>query len=176
MTCHIFGGIKDIRFPSSFDGIWKPDVLLYNSVDENFDTMYKSNLVVYNTSVVNWIPPAILKFSCMGMSVTWFPFDDQLCELKFSSWTYHGLAVNLTIEYPKGEDYGKFFIQFLNTVDSLEHHMDLSTYIVNGEWDLISTKSKRSVDYFTCCPEPYTTIMYHMHMRRRTLYYGMHCI
>uniref|UniRef100_A0A914Y6N4 Neurotransmitter-gated ion-channel ligand-binding domain-containing protein n=1 Tax=Panagrolaimus superbus TaxID=310955 RepID=A0A914Y6N4_9BILA len=59
-----YGGITDVRFPGSLDQIWKPDVLLYNSADENFDTTFKSNQLVYHTGEVNWIPPGILKFTC----------------------------------------------------------------------------------------------------------------
>lgn len=51
--------------------------------------------------------------------------------------------------------------------------MDLSTYLVNGEWQVISTNAKRVVSYYKCCPEPYPTVNYYLHIRRRTLYYGM---
>lgn len=71
-----YGGVTDVRFPVG--RIWKPgspipclaailislpmvDVLLYNSADSNFDSTYPSNLVVYSSGLVNWIPPGILK-------------------------------------------------------------------------------------------------------------------
>lgn len=109
-----YGGIRDIRFPGSSDHIWKPDILLYNrqgtkhakglvltkihfSAAEDFDSTFKSNLVVYNTGDVTWIPPGVLKFVCQ-LDVTWFPFDDQMCELKFGSWTFHGNAIDLQID------------------------------------------------------------------------------
>ncbi len=39
-----FGGIGDIRLPPKM--VWVPDVLLYNSVDESFDSTYPSNVIV----------------------------------------------------------------------------------------------------------------------------------
>ncbi|RCN45846.1 hypothetical protein ANCCAN_08143 [Ancylostoma caninum] len=52
------------------------------------------------------------------------------------------------------------------------HSMDLSTYVVNGEWTIISSPAVREVTYYKCCPEPYPTVKYYLHIRRRTLYYG----
>lgn len=55
----------------------------FYSADDNFDSTFKSNLLVYSNGEVNWIPPGILKFSCK-LDITWFPFDDQICGLKVS--------------------------------------------------------------------------------------------
>ena len=41
-----WGGVDTIRVP--IDDIWKPDVLLYNSISEAFDTAYRSNAVIYS--------------------------------------------------------------------------------------------------------------------------------
>ena len=37
------------------------------------------------------------------IDITWFPFDDQECELKFGSWTYQAGALNLTLTTDKGD-------------------------------------------------------------------------
>ena len=37
--------------------------------------------------------PGIFKSSC-PIDITWFPFDDQNCEMKFGSWTYNGFKVS----------------------------------------------------------------------------------
>ena len=34
----------------------------------------------------------IFMSSC-PIDITWFPFDDQNCEMKFGSWTYNGFKV-----------------------------------------------------------------------------------
>ena len=37
--------------------IWTPDLLLYNSANENFDSKYPSNIIIYNNGKVEQIPP-----------------------------------------------------------------------------------------------------------------------
>ncbi len=44
---------------------------------------------------VAWNYPAILKTTC-SIDVTYFPWDQQKCYLKFGSWTYDGSKVDLT--------------------------------------------------------------------------------
>ena len=48
--------------------------------------------MVYNTGACTYIPPGIFKSTCK-IDITWFPFDDQQCDLKFGSWTYSGWQV-----------------------------------------------------------------------------------
>ena len=45
------------------------------------------------------------------MDITWFPFDQQSCELKFGTWTYSGTYVNLTL---KGDsaDISQYSVRF----------------------------------------------------------------
>uniref|UniRef100_A0A0R3RWT7 Acetylcholine receptor subunit alpha-type acr-16 n=1 Tax=Elaeophora elaphi TaxID=1147741 RepID=A0A0R3RWT7_9BILA len=155
-----YDGIKDLHFPGDNSRIWRPDILLYNSADDNFDSTFKSNLLVYSNGEVNWIPPGILKFSCK-LDITWFPFDEQICGLKFGSWTHNGFALDLQIDADDSNS---------------THQMDISDYVLNGEWDLIATPAVRNVKRFVCCPEPYPTITFYMHIRRRTLYYGFNLL
>ncbi|VIO97033.1 Uncharacterized protein BM_BM2680 [Brugia malayi] len=155
-----YGGIKDLHFPGDNSRIWRPDILLYNSADDNFDSTFKSNLLVYSNGEVNWIPPGILKFSCK-LDITWFPFDDQICGLKFGSWTHNGFAIDLQIDADDSNS---------------THQMDISDYVISGEWDLIATPAVRNIKRFVCCPEPYPTITFYMHIRRRTLYYGFNLL
>ncbi|EPB68586.1 Cation transporter family protein [Ancylostoma ceylanicum] len=156
-----FDNISSVRFPGDEQQIWQPDILLYNrhailrltqklaqiyregnlkSANERFDSSYKSNLVVYSNGLVNWIPPGIFRITCK-MDITMFPFDEQICFLKFGSWTYHGFALDLQIEQDEGDP-----------------SMDTSTYISNGEWQLVSAPAQREVTYYQCCPEPYPSI------------------
>lgn len=86
------------------------------SADEKFDGTYPTNVVVRSNGSCNYIPPGIFKSTCK-IDITWFPFDDQMCELKFGSWTYAGLQLDLRLNSEEGGD--------------------LSSYIQNGEWDLL---------------------------------------
>ena len=69
----------------------KANVLMF-SADEAFDGTYPTNVVVTNTGKCTYIPPGIFKSTCK-IDITWFPFDDQDCNMKFGSWTYNGFKV-----------------------------------------------------------------------------------
>ncbi|GAB6031191.1 Acetylcholine Receptor [Chamberlinius hualienensis] len=148
-----YGGVKDLRIPPA--KLWKPDVLMYNSADEKFDGTFPTNVVVRNNGSCTYIPPGIFKSTCK-IDITWFPFDDQKCEMKFGSWTYDGYSLELTMANQDGGD--------------------TSTFITNGEWDLIGVPAVRNTIYYACCPEPYIDITFTIHIRRRTLYYGFNLI
>jgi len=48
---------------------------------------------LFPSGKVHWEPPAIYKSSCT-IDVEFYPFDKQLCTLKFGSWTYDGYQVD----------------------------------------------------------------------------------
>ncbi|KAL7640434.1 UNVERIFIED_CONTAM: hypothetical protein RMT77_008709 [Armadillidium vulgare] len=143
-----YGGVKDLRIPPY--KIWKPDVLMYNSADEGFDGTYQTKVVVSSDGSCLYIPPGIFKSTCK-IDITWFPFDDQRCKMKFGSWTYSGWQLDLQLQSEEGGD--------------------LSDFIKNGEWDLIGCPGKRNAIYYQCCPEPYVDVTFEIVIRRRTLYY-----
>ena len=60
-----------------------------DSADGKYEVSYKPNVVIFNHGDVLWIPPAIYKSSCT-IDVTYFPFDQQECKMKFGSWTFNG--------------------------------------------------------------------------------------
>ena len=62
------------------------------SADERFDGTFQTNVVVSHDGSCLYVPPGIFKSTCK-IDITWFPFDDQLCDLKFGSWTYSGWKV-----------------------------------------------------------------------------------
>ncbi|VDO92101.1 unnamed protein product [Soboliphyme baturini] len=139
-----YGNLDKVRLPIT--RIWRPDVLLYNSADQAFDSTYHTNAIVNFEGRVTWLPPGIIKSSCK-IDITWFPFDDQKCSLKFGSWTYSGYHINLVAgEVKKG------------------------TYVENGEWILMGYL------YDSKIYEPYIDVTFTFRIRRRTLYYGFNLI
>lgn len=63
-----YGNITQIAVPTGF--LWRPDVLLFNSADENFDARFDVNYVVNFQGNVLQAPPALIKSSCM-IDITW---------------------------------------------------------------------------------------------------------
>ncbi|XP_012498150.1 PREDICTED: neuronal acetylcholine receptor subunit alpha-7 isoform X1 [Propithecus coquereli] len=188
-----YPGVTTVRFP---DGqIWKPDILLYNSncdqqqkvlahgmyswspqlgptssfehsplcfgefcskggcsADERFDATFHTNVLVNSSGHCQYLPPGIFKSSCY-IDVRWFPFDMQQCKLKFGSWSYGGWSLDLQMQ-----------------------EADISSYIPNGEWDLVGIPGKRNEKFYECCKEPYPDVTFTVTMRRRTLYYGLNLL
>ena len=85
------------------------------SADEDIDSKYPTNIVVYSDGKCSWIPPGLFISAC-SINIRWFPFDEQKCKMKFGSWTYDGNKINLTGKMDK---------------------IDISSYQESGEWDLI---------------------------------------
>ncbi|XP_061398269.1 neuronal acetylcholine receptor subunit alpha-7-like, partial [Musca vetustissima] len=148
-----YGGVKDLRITPN--KLWKPDVLMYNSADEGFDGTYHTNIVVKHNGNCLYVPPGIFKSTCK-IDITWFPFDDQHCEMKFGSWTYDGNQLDLVLNSDDGGD--------------------LSDFITNGEWYLIGMPGKKNTIVYACCPEPYVDVTFTIQIRRRTLYYFFNLI
>ncbi|KAK3605658.1 hypothetical protein CHS0354_032616 [Potamilus streckersoni] len=128
---------------------------MYNSADEAFDGTYHTNVIVDHQGNTLWVPPGMFKSTC-AIDITWFPFDDQKCSLKFGSWTYDGRFIDLYMDNEAGGD--------------------TTTFIRNGEWDLTGVPGVKNVKTYQCCPERYIDITYTIHIRRRTLYYGFNII
>lgn len=87
---------------------------IVNSADEKFDGTYQTNVVVRHNGTCLYVPPGIFKSTCK-IDITWFPFDDQNCHMKFGSWTYNGFQViillirNVIVHICRNENYLLFF-------------------------------------------------------------------
>lgn len=113
--------------------------------------MYKFNTKVvinYNGSC-QWYAPTEVKTVCK-IDITYFPFDEQRCTMVFGSWTYTSGSLNLKLA---------------------REEVDLSGYIVSGEWDLVKAEAVRNVVKYSCCPDPFIDITYSILLRRRVLFY-----
>ncbi|KAM7373348.1 hypothetical protein PAMP_008207 [Pampus punctatissimus] len=143
-------GVKNLRFTT--DQVWTPDILLYNSADDDFDSTFKTNVLVNSSGYAEYLPPGIFMSTC-NVDVRWFPFDIQKCELKFGSWTYDGWLLDLQM-----------------------NNADISSYMPNGEWDLIGVPGTRSEAFYDCCKEPYPDVTFVVTIRRRTLYYALNLL
>lgn len=65
-----------------------------SSADGEFTVTHMTKAHVFHTGRVRWVPPAIYKSSC-SIDVTFFPFDQQSCKMKFGSWTYDRAKIDL---------------------------------------------------------------------------------
>ena len=98
-----------------------------------------------------------LQSSCT-IDVTYFPFDQQTCIMKFGSWTFTGDQVSLTLYNNK--DY-----------------VDLSDYWKSGTWDIIEVPAYLNVHNASSPNMPTETdITFYITIRRKTLFYTVNLI
>ncbi|XP_071794373.1 neuronal acetylcholine receptor subunit alpha-3-like [Asterias amurensis] len=148
-----YDGIKILRVPASM--IWLPDIVLYNNADGKYEVTLMTKALVYDSGIIYWLPPAIYKSSCK-IDVQYFPFDQQECIMKFGSWTYDGLLIDLM---PLGGP-----------------DVDLEDYWQSGEWYIIGTPGTKHTVKYPCCDEIYTDITFNMIIRRKPLFYTVNLI
>ncbi|XP_015252412.1 PREDICTED: neuronal acetylcholine receptor subunit alpha-10-like [Cyprinodon variegatus] len=142
-----YDGLDAIRIPSSY--VWRPDIVLYNSADDEFSSSMETNVVLRNDGQVTWDQPAITKSSC-SVDVAFFPFDVQQCHLTFGSWTHNGNQMDLS-----------------NALDSA----DLADFVPNVEWEVLGMPAKKNVILYGCCSDPYPDITFTLHLKRRASFY-----
>ncbi|KAK3797556.1 hypothetical protein RRG08_054586 [Elysia crispata] len=149
-----YGNIDSFRIKP--EKVWVPDFVLFNNADGNFEVTYKSNCVLYSSGNVNWIPPAIYQSSC-SIDVLYFPFDQQVCEMKFGSWTHKGNALTY---------------KFYQNMDKL----DLTDYLKSGSWDIIDCPGKILTIKDEITNEYKEQIIFNFVLRRKTLFYTVNLI
>ncbi|KAG7236165.1 hypothetical protein INR49_001275 [Caranx melampygus] len=147
-----YDNVTSIRVPSEL--IWVPDIVLYNNADGEFAVTHMTKAQLFHTGRVRWVPPAIYKSSC-SIDVTFFPFDQQSCKMKFGSWTYDRAKIDL---------------------EPFENTVDLKDYWESGEWAIVNAVGTYNTKKYDCCHEIYPDITYYFVIRRLPLFYTINLI
>ncbi|CAN9515843.1 unnamed protein product [Ophioblennius macclurei] len=147
-----YENVTSIRIPSEI--IWRPDIVLYNNADGDFAVTHLTKAHLFYDGQIKWMPPAIYKSSC-SIDVTFFPFDQQSCKMKFGSWTYDRAKIDL--------------ISMASDVDQMD-------YWESGEWVIINAVGKYNTKKYECCTEIYADITYYFIIRRLPLFYTINLI
>uniref|UniRef100_A0AAZ3NTA8 Neuronal acetylcholine receptor subunit alpha-2 n=1 Tax=Oncorhynchus tshawytscha TaxID=74940 RepID=A0AAZ3NTA8_ONCTS len=147
-----YDNVTSIRVPSEL--IWVPDIVLYNNADGEFAVTHMTKAHLFHNGKVRWVPPAIYKSSC-SIDVTFFPFDQQNCKMKFGSWTYDKAKIDL---------------------ERIENTVDLNNYWESGEWAIINAVGTYNTKKYDCCHEIYPDITYFFIIRRLPLFYTINLI
>lgn len=128
--------------------------LSISSADGEFAVTHMTKAHLFYTGKVRWVPPAIYKSSC-SIDVTFFPFDQQNCKMKFGSWTYDKAKIDL---------------------ERIENTVDLNNYWESGEWAIINAVGTYNTKKYDCCHEIYPDITYFFIIRRLPLFYTINLI
>lgn len=113
--------------------------------------VYKHKVHIHSDGRHSWLNPVVFKSIC-ELDVSYFPFDDQECRLKFGSWAH---------------DASK-----LITKSTVQSNNANSYYIRNGEWKLLSIKTQENKKYYQCCKNPFADVTVTMWIRRQAINYA----
>ncbi|XP_060068843.1 neuronal acetylcholine receptor subunit alpha-9-like [Ylistrum balloti] len=147
-----YGGLGNIVVP--FKYVWVPDLTLYDSTADDFPGYDDYRLNIYSDGSVYYNFPTITQSRCL-VDVESFPYDTQTCGMTFGSWSHHGLEMDLVYKNPYG---------------------DLTSSVVNVEWNITGFTAERNVVYYGCCPEPYPDVTYYLKMKRKPAFYVVNII
>ena len=93
-----------------------------------------------------WLNPVVFQKIC-ELDVSYFPFDDQVCTLKFGSWAFDATKVVTKA--------------FANTASSNSY------YIQNGEWELLNIETNENILKYQCCENPFSDVTVTIRLRRQ---------
>lgn len=131
--------------------IWTPDITLYEGISEfgSLPGMKDYRASIFSDGTVQYNFPSTVTTAC-AIDVTYFPFDLQNCKLAFGSWIYSGKHLE---------------------VFASSSSADVSTYIKNNEWHLISMTSEKIVHFYNCCQYPFSEIAFNLSIQREPKFY-----
>ncbi|KAG8513258.1 LOW QUALITY PROTEIN: Neuronal acetylcholine receptor subunit alpha-4, partial [Galemys pyrenaicus] len=124
------------------------------AADGDFAVTHLTKAHLFHDGRVQWTPPAIYKSSC-SIDVTFFPFDQQNCTMKFGSWTYDKAKIDLV---------------------SMHSRVDQLDFWESGEWVIVDARGTYNTRKYECCAEVYPDITYAFVIRRLPLFYTVNLL
>ncbi|XP_072041766.1 neuronal acetylcholine receptor subunit alpha-10-like isoform X6 [Amphiura filiformis] len=142
-----YGGLKKIKIPA--ETIWLPDIYFYNNAAPTYENFLNGTIVkIKYTGAIQWAAPVNFKGQCL-LDITYFPFDQQKCDMKFGPWQHDG--TELIVSATGGGS---------------------TVFTTNGEWDMMGLSSCNNVEYYPDDPDiPYTDVTFYINFSRRPHYY-----
>ena len=123
------------------------------SADSNYNNaIINTNAIVSHNGEVVWLSHGIFRSSCM-ISVEYFPFDVQICKMKWSSWTYDGCSVSVEGDRGRrGTSYGDDGHENQTTWPAEGH--DLLALLTTMRWSTyfkMEMRSRFTLKLRSCC-------------------------
>lgn len=84
-----------------------------------------------------------------------YPFDDQICKLKFGTWSQNVSVVRMLLHN------GGF---------------DMTSYLKHNEWEIVSITPSTDTVQLNTFKNSYSVVIYTIHLRRHALFYMINYI
>ena len=134
--------------------IWTPDIYLYNTAEKPMNELDFTKANVYSNGRIFWSRPGLIKSTCI-FDLTYYPYDQQYCKLKFGSWTYNKKQILLVVH---------------------NNSIDTNNYQEHEEWNLVSYNTTINSIKYKCCEEEFQDIEFLYTIRRKPDYYRLNII
>jgi len=145
-----YDNITDTRLP--WERVWTPDIVLYNAAGDGEQGRELRTLVqVDYQGNVTLLTQAIYMSKCT-IDVTYYPFDAQMCELKFASWTTEVTRINMSI-------------------GDLDKDKILGLYSPSGVFELKKIYANRHEEHDPCCEDKFADVTYYLLIWRRPKFF-----
>jgi len=142
-----YDGVESVPLP--FSTVWTPEVILHNSVEEQF--MFRQVAVLYHTGHIVYAIAVHTKSAC-APTFAHFPWGVQVCSLKFGSWI--NSQYNVEYRLPRNSTVG--LADFQPTVG----------------WRVVNTKSRLESITYPLFSEPTHMVVYDIAFKRETYFDG----
>ncbi|VDP65343.1 unnamed protein product [Echinostoma caproni] len=119
--------------------------------DERLEERRECAARIDHNGVVEWHPMAIYKSTC-PVKIKYFPYDRQVCQMRFGPWTYDSARVNITYYE--------------------EQRFNLKDYVASPEWNLLTTDVVMRQRAYPCCAEVFSDMIFFMTIERQPAYYN----
>ncbi|CAG5110429.1 Oidioi.mRNA.OKI2018_I69.chr2.g4834.t1.cds [Oikopleura dioica] len=137
------GGITKMTIP--VDRVCRPEMVLYESLLDDFDSKHQAGVELYNDGTCYWYPVVKYVAGC-SLDMTFYPYDTQYCPLKFGSWTFTSAEVNLGVRTPTNNVTG---------VGQTGLMFDDPMKPNSTEWEILSTDGMLNFVEYPCCIDLY---------------------
>lgn len=130
--------------------VWKPSMALLNTMSTNVGLLgLKQSKIRYTSNgSALWNIADRFQTTC-DFDTTYFPFDKQTCEIKIMAWDYTTGVLMMNPLIPT---------------------VDITYYIENGAWDLLSTETRsEKLDL-------YSVVVFSLNLKRRPTYFVIYFV
>jgi len=151
----LYGGLEQLVLSPEL--VWLPDFGVENSAKAIYDELFfkRFRVAISKEGVVNWVPGGKFITSCL-LDITYYPFDQQECNIDLVDWAYHGLQVKL--------------VNGSSTIG-------LDAYTESGEWQILRTMAESGDMYYESDPGvPFPRVRFTIYMLRKPRFYTINII
>ncbi|KAJ8045826.1 Neuronal acetylcholine receptor subunit alpha-10 [Holothuria leucospilota] len=140
-----YGGINRISLRAN--DLWTPDITVYERIGDGSAraNIFDPYIIVNSSGYVKYFDLTYLTVYCR-VDMILFPFDTQLCGIKFSSYSYD--SEQLALVFDKS--------------------IYIKEYVFkrNGVWRLVNVDVEEVRYLYVCCPNPFVEVRFTLELQR----------